>query len=101
MLRSGDIVYRDEMLNIALKAHIAQSTESDNPLPWRATAAGEYRGAVVNLEAQAGADLPLLMQTEESPTLTPLRLSGRVGSTRLDFDGATGALWAGQDLRGP
>ncbi len=100
VLRSGDIVYRDEMLNIALKAHIAQSTESDSPLPWRATAAGDYRGAVVNLEAQAGADLPLLMQTEESTTLTPLRLSGRVGSTRLDFDGATGALWAGQDLRG-
>lgn len=100
VLRSGDIVYRDERLNVQLKAHIAQSTEPETPLPWRATATGDYRGAVVNLEAQAGVDLPLLMQTEESTALTPLRLSGRVGSTRLDFDGATGALWAGQDLRG-
>ena len=100
VLRSGDIVYRDETLNIKLKAHIAQSTEPDTLLPWRATATGDYRGAAVNLEVQAGADLPLLMSTQESTVLTPLRLSGKVGSTRLDFDGATGALWDGQDLRG-
>ena len=40
------------------------------------------------------------MPTEESKPLTPLRFSGKVGSTRLDFDGATGTLWDGQDLRG-
>ena len=100
LLRSGDIVYRDEPLKINLKAHIAQSADPGNALPWRATASGDYRGALVKLEAQAGADLPLLMQTNESTQLTPFRLNGKVGSTQINFDGATGALWAGQNLRG-
>ncbi len=100
MLRAGDIVYRDDSLNINLQAHITQSADPDTPLPWLASASGRFRGAVVNLEAQAGPDLALLMQTDGHPALTPLRLKGSVGSTRLDFDGATGALWAGQDLRG-
>ncbi len=100
VLRAGAVVYRDEPLNINLQANITQSTEPDTPLPWRATASGRYRGAEVDLQAQAGPDLPLLMQTGDNAALTPLRLSGRVGSTQLDFDGATGALWAGQDMRG-
>ncbi len=104
VLRKGTIVYRDEPLNINLQGRITQSTEANTPLPWRAAASGRYRGAEVDLQAQAGPDLPLLMPTEDNPatatTLTPLRLSGRVGSTQLDFDGATGALWAGQGMRG-
>jgi uncharacterized protein involved in outer membrane biogenesis len=100
VLRAGTIVYRDEPLKINLQAKITQSTASDTPMPWRATASGRYRDAVVDLEAKAGPDLPLLMQTEENAAPTPLRLSGRVGSTQLDFDGATGALWAGQGMRG-
>lgn len=108
VLRQGTIVYRDEPLNINLQGQITQSSEANTPLPWRAAASGRYRGAEVDLQAQAGPDLPLLMPTEDNPataatpapTLTPLRLSGRVGSTQLDFDGATGALWAGQGMRG-
>lgn len=100
VLRTGNIVYRDEPLNINLQVRITQSTEADTTLPWRATASGRYRDATVNLEAQAGSDLPLLMQTEDNAAPTPLRLSGRVGSTQIDFDGATGALWAGQGMRG-
>lgn len=100
VLRAGTIVYRDEPLNINLQARITQSTEPDTALPWRATASGHYRSAQVDLQAQAGPDLPLLMQTDVKAALTPLRLSGRIGSTQLDFDGATGALWAGQSMRG-
>ena len=104
VLRKGSIVYRDEPLNINLQGQITQSLEANTPLPWRATASGRYRGAEVDLQAQAGPNLPLLMPTEGNPAkvavLTPLRLSGRVGSTQLDFDGATGALWAGQGMRG-
>ena len=100
LLRAGAIVYRDEVLNINLETRITQSTEPGTLLPWRATATGRYQGAKVDLAAQAGTDLPLLMQTDGAPALTPLRLKGRVGSTKIDFDGATGALWAGQDMRG-
>lgn len=100
VLRSGDIVYRDEPLTINLTAHITHSTDPDTPMPWRATINGQYRDAAVNLALKAEADLPLLMPTQEPPVLTPLQLSGKVGSTQIDFDGATGALWAGQDLRG-
>jgi uncharacterized protein involved in outer membrane biogenesis len=100
VLRKGTIVYRDEPLNINLQGRITQSTEADSALPWRATVSGRYRGAEVDLQAQAGPDLPLMMQTEDNAAPTPLRLSGRVGSTQLDFDGATGALWAGQGMRG-
>lgn len=100
VIRTGTIVYRDEPLNINLLVGITQSTDSHTALPWRATASGRYREAEVDLEAQAGPDLPLLMATDERAALTPLRLSGRVGSTKLDFDGATGALWAGQGMRG-
>jgi uncharacterized protein involved in outer membrane biogenesis len=100
VLRKGTIVYRDEPLNINLQGRITQSPEADTALPWRATASGRYRGAEVDLQAQAGPDLPLLMQAEQNTTPTPLRLSGRVGSTQLDFDGVTGALWAGQGMRG-
>jgi uncharacterized protein involved in outer membrane biogenesis len=99
-LRTGTVVYRDETLNINLQGEITQSNETDTVLPWRATASGRYRGAEVDLQAQAGPDLPLLMETEGSAAPTPLRLSGRVGSTELDFDGATGALWAGQGMQG-
>jgi uncharacterized protein involved in outer membrane biogenesis len=100
VLRAGSIVYRDEPLNINLQARITQSTEPGTSMPWRAEASGRYQGAEVDLQAQAGPDLPLLMETAENAALTPLRLSGRVGSTQIDFDGATGALWAGQDMRG-
>lgn len=100
VLRKGTIVYRDEPLNINLQGQITQSTEANTPLPWRAAASGRYHGAEVDLQAQAGPDLPLLMQTKDNPAPTPLRMSGRVGSTQLDFDGATGALWAGQGMRG-
>jgi len=100
MLRTGTILYRDEALNINLQGEITQSTETDTALPWRATASGRYQGAEVDLQAQAGPDLPLLMETGENAAPTPLRLSGRVGSTQLDFDGATGALWAGQGMQG-
>lgn len=100
VLRAGTIVYRDEPLDINLQARVMQSTEPGTPLPWRATASGRYRGAEVDLAAQAGSDLPLLMQTDGHAAPTPLRLSGHFGSTQLDFDGATGALWAGQDMRG-
>ena len=100
VLRTGTIVYRDEPLNINLLARITQSTEPGTALPWRATASGRYREAEVDLAAQAGPDLPLVMPTDERAALTPLRLSGRVGSTKIDFDGETGALWAGQSMRG-
>ncbi len=100
VLRAGDINYRDESQNVNLTAHITQSTDPDTPLPWRATVNGSYKNTKVSLEVQAGPELALLMQTGSDDALTPLRLSGRVGSTRLDFDGATGALWAGQDMRG-
>jgi len=100
VLRAGTIVYRDEPLNINLQGRITQTTEPGTPLPWRATAIGSYRGAAVDLTAQAGPNLPLLMQTDKSAALTPLRLSGTVGSTQLAFHGATGALWAGQGMRG-
>lgn len=99
-LHAGTIVYRDAPLNVDLQARITQSTVPDTPLPWRATASGRYQGAAVELVAQAGPNLPLLMQTEDDAALTPLRLSGVVGSTEVDFDGATGALWAGQGMRG-
>ena len=100
VLRTGNIVYRDEPLNINLLARITQSTETDTALPWRATVSGRYREAVVNLAAQAGPHLPLLMPTDERTEPTPLRLKGRVGSTQIDFDGVTGALWAGQGMHG-
>jgi uncharacterized protein involved in outer membrane biogenesis len=100
VLRTGTIVYRDEPLNINLLVSVTQSTDPNTALPWRATASGRYREAEVDLQAQAGSDLPLLMQTDGRVALTPLRLSGRVGGTKLDFDGATGALWAGQSMRG-
>lgn len=100
LLRAGTVVYRHEPLNVDIQVRIAQSTKLNSPLPWRATVNGSYRGVVVNLAAQAGSNLPLLLQTEGNAALTPLRLTGRVGSTQLDFDGATGALWAGQDMRG-
>lgn len=100
LLRTGQITYRDERQAINLQAHITQSSEPGTALPWRARASGRYHGTVVDLEAQAGADLPLLWQTESDSPLTPLRLSGQLGSTQLRFDGATGALWAGQGMRG-
>ncbi len=100
VLRTGTIAYRDEPLNIDLLARITQNTEPGTALPWRATASGRYREAEVDLQAQAGPDLPLLMPINDSAALTPLRLSGRVGSTKIDFDGETGALWAGQSMRG-
>lgn len=100
VLRAGSIVYRDEPLDINLQARITQSTEPGTSLPWHAAVSGSYRGSVVDLVAQAGSDLPVMMQIGGYPALTPLRLSGRFGSTKLDFDGATGAIWAGQDMRG-
>ena len=100
LLREGRVVYRDETLNINLLVRVAQSTEPDTSHPWRATASGRYHGAPVDLNAQAGADLPLRMESSDTTALTPFRLSGRVGNTQLDFDGATGALWAGDGMRG-
>ncbi len=100
VLHAGDVVYRDEILDIDLKVHITQREGAEGILPWRAIAKGRYHGAKVDLDAQAGADLPLLMQSKNAPALTPLRLSGQIGSTKIDFDGATGALWAGQGMRG-
>jgi len=100
VLRAGNLVLRDEPLNIDLQARITQNTEPGTRLPWRATASGRYRGGVVDMQAQAGPDLPLFRQDEGKIVLTPLRLSGRIGSTQIDFEGATGALWAGQSMRG-
>lgn len=100
VLKAGTVVYRDEALRIDLSTRIAQSSGPHTALPWRAEASGRYQGAPVDLLAQAGATLPLLLQSEAGAALTPLRLSGRIGSTELDFDGATGALWAGQGMRG-
>lgn len=100
ILRAGTVVYRDVLLDINVQAHITQATEPDAPRPWLAKVKGKYRGAAVDLTAQAGPDIPLLMQTDRAPPLTPLQIRGRFGSTQVDFDGATGALWAGQDMRG-
>ena len=95
LLHSGEVVYRDEPLDIDLTIHISQSIEPDTPLPWRAQASGRYHGAKVELSAQAGAGLPLLAYAQIEPAVTPLQLSGQVGSTTLEFDGTTSALWVG------
>ncbi len=101
VLREGDIDFRDETLAIAVNATIQRSTQAGEALPWQATATGRYRGAPIELQARAGADLPLLLNTgDDTAPLTPLKLSGRIGSTRLAFDGASGALWAGQGVEG-
>ena len=100
LLRAGQVVYRDQPLDVDLNIQISQSAEPDTPLPWRAQATGRYRGADVELSAQAGADLPLLAYAQVPPVLTPLRLSGHLGSTKIEFDGATSALWVGQGMRG-
>jgi AsmA family protein len=101
VLREGEIAFRDEMLDVEVNAAIRRSTDPNEPMPWQATATGRYRGAPIALQAQASNDLPLLLQTggEETPLL-PLQLSGRIGSTELRFEGAAGALWAGQGLVG-
>ncbi|AOW12694.1 hypothetical protein LPB72_16890 [Hydrogenophaga crassostreae] len=100
VLREGEVEFRDEMLDIALNATIRRSSEADDKLPWQATAEGRYRDAPIELQAQASADLPLLLKTVNSAPLTPLRLRGRIGSTELAFDGAAGALWTGQGVKG-
>ena len=100
VLREGEIEFSDETLDIDVNATLRRSTEADETWPWRATVKGRYRGAPIELQAQASADLPLLLQTDSNPPLTPLRLSGRIGSTQLAFDGAAGALWAGQGVEG-
>ncbi len=100
VLRSGTVVYRDEPLKINLQPRIMQNTDDATELPWRAAATGNYRGVAVDLTAQAARNLPVFLQSPGGNALTPLRLRGHFGSTKLEFDGATGALWAGQAMRG-
>ena len=99
-VREGDIEFKDAALDIELKAHIAQDAEANPRLPWQAEASGSYRGAPIALKVAAGADLPLLIDASQNRPLTPLTAKGRIGSTRFDFDGATGALWAGRGVDG-
>jgi uncharacterized protein involved in outer membrane biogenesis len=100
VLREGEIEFRDETLEVELNATIQHSGQAGDAMPWQATAEGSYRGAPVKLQAKASADLPLLLKTDGDAPLTPLKLSGRIGSTQLAFDGAAGALWAGQGVEG-
>ncbi|WP_168708632.1 AsmA family protein [Hydrogenophaga sp. PAMC20947] len=100
VLREGQVAFRDETLDIELNATIEHSREAGGTMPWQATAEGSYRGAPIKLQAKASADLPLLLQTDADAPLLPLQLSGRIGSTQLAFDGAAGALWAGQGVEG-
>lgn len=100
VLRSGDVVFRDEVLDMALKAHIAQDPSPTARLPWSAEAKGHYHQAPVTLKAQAAADLPLLLKTGAPAALTPLALNGQLGKTHVVFDGAVGALWDGEGVKG-
>ena len=100
VLREGKIEFRDETLDLEVNATIQRNTKAGETLPWQASAQGSYQGARIELKAKAGTDLPLLLQTDNDPPLTPLQLRGRMGSTMLAFDGAAGALWAGQGFIG-
>ena len=100
VLREGEIAFRDETLALDLNATLSLDQGTGEELPWQAVAEGSYRGAPIRLKARASADLPLLLNTGSDTPLTPLQLSGRIGSTQLSFDGAAGALWAGQGVDG-
>ena len=100
VVREGQIEFRDETLDVEVNATIRRSAEAGDALPWQATVEGRYRGAPIQLQAKASADLPLLLKTDTNPPLTPLQIKGRIGSTQLAFDGAAGALWAGQGVKG-
>ena len=100
VLRDGDVEFNDAVLDIALLAQVQQGAQANAHLPWQAQAKGSYRGAAVQLKVEAGADLPLLIDTRRSQPLTPLHAKGSIGSTKFDFEGAAGALWAGQGVDG-
>jgi AsmA family protein len=100
VVREGQIEFRDETMEVALNATVQRSTDAGDALPWQFKAEGSYRGAPIQLQAKASADLPILLKTDDDPPLTPLQFKGRIGSTRLAFDGAAGALWAGQGVKG-
>lgn len=100
VLRDGDIGFKDAVLDVDLQAHVQQDAQAHPGLPWQGEAKGKYRGAAVQLKVEAGADLPLLIDTSRSQPLTPLHAKGTIGSTQFDFEGAAGALWAGQGVDG-
>lgn len=101
VLREGEIEFRDETQGIEVNATIRRSADAGETLPWQATATGRYRDAPIELQAKAGADLPLLLKTgDDAAPLTPLQLSGRIGNTKMAFEGASGALWAGHGVEG-
>ena len=100
VLHAGQVDIRDAVHDLDLKVKIQQSTSASARLPWTADAKGHYHGATIDLQAQAAAELPLLLQNDGDPPLLPLQLSGQIGKTHLLFDGAVGALWAGQGVDG-
>lgn len=89
----------DTTLQVTLRGH---EGEQPGQRGYRAEAQGRYRGAPLLLTAAAGAVLPLL-QDESAGADTrpvPLRLEGRVGDSRLYFNGNAGALLGPKSLRG-
>lgn len=99
VLRSGKIAYRDETLDVDIKATAQQTDSPSEKPPWSAQADGLYRGTPVELTLQAGADLPLRATVQGDGARTPLALEGALGATKFSFDGAAGTPWAGQRLK--
>jgi AsmA family protein len=99
----GRIAVDDKLLDTALQVTL-RGGEGEQPAQrgYRAEAQGRYRGAPLLLTASAGAVLPLLQDEAAGAQAqpVPLRLEGRIGETRLYFNGSAGALLGPMSLRG-
>mgnify|MGYP001170182745 CR=1 FL=1 len=99
----GRITVDDKVLDTTLQVTL-HGGEGEQPAPrgYRAEAQGRYRGAPLLLTAAAGAVLPLLQDETAGAAArpVPLRVEGRVGDSRLYFNGQAGALLGPMSLRG-
>jgi len=93
---------RDTQLRVELRGR--ESTGADAVTSGhQATIKGRYRALPLNLAVRAGGALPLLHETDEgkeSAAMTPLRVEGEVGASKLLFDGQAAALLSARHLDG-
>lgn len=76
-----------------------EGSEGRGTTGWRARAQGQWQRLPFELQAEAGAALPLVDEAAAA-ALVPLTLHGRAGAARVRFDGRVGALFGARRLDG-
>ncbi|HEU5297125.1 MAG TPA: AsmA family protein [Burkholderiaceae bacterium] len=106
----GHIAIDDHVLDTQLRIDVrggegAGQDESEMRAPngYHATIGGRYRALPLKLTIRSGGALPLLRDAdddEDRAAMTPLRVEGELGNSRVIFDGQAAALMGARHIDG-